>query len=181
MNGPQEPVSQRDAGAAINRRDLIERFVALRPLLSRRMGTRQFPPDLRDELRSVTLHQIEALVQIYPNGLTMGALARALEISDGSAAVLADRLVRQGLAERLPDERDRRVVWLAPSERARSLIERFREGERGRIAAGLRVLDDARLAALVETLELVASDVAADQAGTHRPNEANGVERRCVD
>ena len=149
----------------MDRQALVERFVALRPLISRRMATKRFPPDLRDELRSVTLHQIEALLQIYPDGLTMGALARALEISDGSAAVLADRLVKQDLAERHADPHDRRVVWLAPSARAHSLIERFRQGERERIAAGLSVLDDARLAALVETLELLAAAPADQPTG----------------
>jgi DNA-binding MarR family transcriptional regulator len=151
---------------ALDRQALIERFVTLRPLFNRRFGTKECPPDLREELRSVTLHQLEALARIYPDGLTMGALARALEITDGSAAVLADRLVKRGLAERRPDEKDRRVVWLAPSARAMSLIERFRQIERERIALGLSVLDDAHLTAFMEALELIAASILDDEADT---------------
>jgi DNA-binding MarR family transcriptional regulator len=141
----------------LDREALVDRVLTLRPTLLRCLATKVFPTDLREELRSVTLHQMEALRQIYPDGLTMGDLARALEITDGSAAVLSDRLVKQGLAVRQPDPNDRRVVWLAPSDRARVLFERFRAVEREMVVSNLQTLDDTRLAAFLDVLEQLAT------------------------
>jgi len=139
------------------RDELVERFVSLRPKFNRCLFTKVLPPDLQAEVRSITIHQLEALDRLCPRGLTMGALARALEITDGSAAVLSERLVKQGLAIRRPDVQDRRVVWLEPSERALALVQRFRAVERETLESNLRALDDQELTTLVELIEKVAS------------------------
>ncbi|HXT35063.1 MAG TPA: MarR family transcriptional regulator [Chloroflexota bacterium] len=143
--------------AGQTRGELVERFVSLRPRFNRCLVTKVLPPDLQAEVRSITIHQLEALDRLYPSGLTMGALARALEITDGSAAVLSDRLVKQGLAIRRSDVRDRRVVWLEPSEHALALVRRFRALERETLETNLRALDDRELTTLLDLLEKVAS------------------------
>jgi len=139
------------------RGELVERFVALRPMFNRCLLSKVLPPDVQAEVRSVTIHQLEAVDRLFPSGLTMGALARSLGITDGSAAVLSDRLVKQGLAIRKPDASDRRVVWLEPSERAVALIQRFRTLEREALEANLRALDDQELTTLLDLIAKVAA------------------------
>jgi DNA-binding MarR family transcriptional regulator len=140
-----------------DRAALIERFITLKPALERQWATKVLPPDLQEQARSVTCHQIEALQHMGSNGLKMRDLARALDITDGSAAVLSERLVKQGLAERRPDPDDRRVVWLVPSARARAMSERFKQFKRESIVESLRGLDEPQLRALIEALERIAA------------------------
>ncbi|MGH2389778.1 MAG: MarR family transcriptional regulator [Chloroflexota bacterium] len=128
----------------------------MRPDFQRLLATKVTPQDLQGTARSVTAHQLDALDRLYPNGLTMSALARSLGVTDGSAAVLSDRLVKQGLAVRRADLNDRRVVWLEPSPCAVELIERFRRLERQTVEADLHALDDAELGTFLALIERVA-------------------------
>ncbi|HLG93015.1 MAG TPA: MarR family transcriptional regulator, partial [Acidimicrobiales bacterium] len=100
-----------------------------------------------------------------PGGLAMRDLARALDITDGSATTLADRLVAKGLADRCTDPADRRVVRLVPSPRGASLIERFRRAEREAAEAALGRVDDRRLASFVEVLQALAAPSGLGEAG----------------
>ncbi|MGH9063472.1 MAG: MarR family winged helix-turn-helix transcriptional regulator [Acidimicrobiales bacterium] len=145
----------RRAGAA-DRAALIERFFALQPLVSRRLR-HVVPPELHDELGSVTLHQLEALHHLEPDGLTMSELAHRLDVSEGTATALADRLVRQGLAERSQDVADRRVVHLVPSPRAAALVGRLRKARRLAVREALAALDDSHVRAWLDVLEALAT------------------------
>ena len=83
----------------------------LKPALDRKMRVR-LPDDLRADLQSVTIHQLEALSLLDRGGLRMSELARELDISEPASTALADRLVRGGLVERHADADDRRIVRL---------------------------------------------------------------------
>jgi DNA-binding MarR family transcriptional regulator len=60
--------------------------------------------------RSHGLHGTDsaALHVLSRRGMTMRELARALQLSPGAVTSVVDRLEAAGLAERRPDERDRR-------------------------------------------------------------------------
>lgn len=146
-----------ERGSGADRAALLARFLTLRPVLSMRLALKALPPDLQDRVHSITLHQIAALQQIFPDGLMMRDLARALDITDGSAAVLSNRLVKRGLAVRRNDPNDRRVVWLVPSEEAKLVTARYRECERDLLTSAFSVLSDAELTSFMSMLERIAA------------------------
>jgi DNA-binding MarR family transcriptional regulator len=140
---------------------LAEEFLELMPRLKRRFEA-GLPEDLRQELASVTPHQIEALCHLGSDrGATMHDLARAQGCGMSSATSLADRLLKQGLAERVSDAEDRRVVRLVPTEQAATLISRFRASRRRTALEALSALDDEEVRQLIELLRKVAGEGSA--------------------
>jgi DNA-binding MarR family transcriptional regulator len=69
---------------------------------------------------------------------------------------MGDRLERLGLVQRDHDRRDRRVVRLSLTPRARTLLERAITLRRRALEQALSSLDDQELATLVELTERVA-------------------------
>ena len=92
----------------------------------RRRFERELPREVRDEMATVTVHQLESLHHLISSGgLTMNELAAKQCIGLSSATALADRLLRQGLAQRTSDPADRRIVRLVPTHAATELAQRF--------------------------------------------------------
>jgi len=135
--------------------ELVERLIALQPRLERVLDVR-LPRRLRDELASITAHQLQALGHLPKEGLTMRQFASAVGISGAAATALADRMVTQGLAERRPDPGDRRTVWLAPTERALAMNEQYRAWRREMMATVVQRLDIDQMTALVDILGALA-------------------------
>lgn len=149
---PVEP----SAGRAVPE-PLVDRFMELMPRL-KRLFESGLPDDLRDQLNTVTPHQIQALCHLASQGgATMHELARAQGCATSSVTSLADRLLRHGLAERVSDLADRRVVRLVPTPAAAALVERFTAARRetARLALGSLGADEART--LVDLLGRVAA------------------------
>jgi DNA-binding MarR family transcriptional regulator len=126
------------------------------PALQRRLAA-ELPDDLRAEMGAVTLHQLGALHTIHRRGsVTMSELADALGATSMSTATqMGDRLARLGLVQREHDGRDRRVVRLSLTPRARTLLERSLALRRRALKQALSSLDDEELATLVELTERV--------------------------
>ncbi len=138
-----------------HRTELLDRFLMVRPAIEHRIHASK-PPEVAAELEGVTLHQIEALRVIQRAGCTMSELARSLGVGESAATALVDRLVRQGLVERVDDPADRRVVRLGASKRALELARCYDAHQRRVVEELLGALDDEQLAQLVELLEVVA-------------------------
>ncbi|HLI53364.1 MAG TPA: MarR family transcriptional regulator [Acidimicrobiales bacterium] len=156
---------EQGASARLSRRELVDRFLELRPALARRFAAVR-SPELRGELGSVTLHQLEVLHGLAGGDVTMSKLARRLDISESAATDLADRLVRQGLVERRAGLRDRRVVVLALSEEGRRIIGRIERQRRKMAESILGALSDAQLGELLGLIEvMVAGSSSADAVG----------------
>jgi DNA-binding MarR family transcriptional regulator len=142
---------------ALSQRDLLtEQLLEIVPRLRRRFE-QSWPPELREELSTVTMHQVEALRHLSESGgMTMAELAHAQHIGLSSATALADRLLRQGLAQRTSDPSDRRVVRVVPTDAALRLVERF-GAARHRVATHtIDALDDDEVATLVALLTKIA-------------------------
>jgi DNA-binding MarR family transcriptional regulator len=156
------PLPERASEAS---RDAVaEEILAIVPRLRRRFE-REFPRELREELSSVTVHQIEALHHLMAcGGMTMNELAQAQHIALSSATALADRLLRQGLAQRTSDPGDRRVVRLLPTDAASELVQRFSQAKRRTALRALAALDDGEAATLLALLAKIADAPAADAA-----------------
>lgn len=145
--------------AQLSRQELVERFLELRPALARRFAAAR-SPELRGELGSVTVHQLEVLHCLAGGDVTMSHLARRLDISVSAATDVADRLVRQALAERRADPRDRRVVVLALSEEGRRIVGRIERQRRKMAESILGALSDAQLGELLGLIEVMVAATA---------------------
>jgi DNA-binding MarR family transcriptional regulator len=97
----------------------------------------------------ISMAQFKALMAIATRGpLMVGALARALGISEPSASLLVDRLEEHELARREIDPEDRRRTLVVPTTTAIELLERLQQGRRERFAELIGDLSDDELAAL---------------------------------
>jgi DNA-binding MarR family transcriptional regulator len=146
----------RRQGPEGSRSSLLDRLMRAQPALQHRLAA-ALPEELRAEMGAVTLRQLGALHTIRRRGsVTMGELAEALGATSMSTATqMGDRLARLGLVQRDHDGRDRRVVRLSLTPRARTLLERSVALRRRALRQALSGLDDGDLATLVELTERV--------------------------
>jgi DNA-binding MarR family transcriptional regulator len=148
-----EPVSERRA-------ELAADLLSVLPALKRRFQS-SIPTELRDQLAHVTPHQLEAvgvLMQLRAGagGASMQEVAKVQGCALSTATALADRLIRQGLAERSADVDDRRVVKITPTARGRELLEKFVHSRRQIAVTALACLSDEDAATLIRLLRQVA-------------------------
>jgi len=150
-----------------SRADLIDRLLELMPR-ARRQFQASLPEDVSTELANVTPHQFEALHILHrlrdggeaPMGPTMNELARHQRCALSTATALVDRLIRQGLADRVSDPEDRRVVHIVPTERGDGLLRRFTSTKHAMMVELLAPLSDAELTTLLRLLDKVAAATA---------------------
>lgn len=156
--GVREPEEQR-------RGELADEVVTLFGAMGRRL--RAALPDalqaqLQAQLGTTTPHQLEALHLLQhaqeggTGGLTMNELARHQGCAVSSASALADRLVSEGLVERVHDLADRRVVRLVATTKGDELCTRFGAVKREVTSQTMRTLSVAELETLVRLLRKVA-------------------------
>lgn len=75
---------------------------------------------------ALTVPQARALFLLEGQGpMRMGSIAGALEIAVSATTTVVDRLVERGLAMRLADPQDRRVVICGLTEQGREAAESF--------------------------------------------------------
>ena len=142
---------------APTRAELVEAFFDRLVALKRKV-TAAVPPEVSEAMAAVTPHQVDALCLMDGTdvGMTMNELARAQGCALSSATALVDRLVSQELAERHPDPNDRRIVRIAPTQRAKALIVSSRASKRELGLALLEPLSDAEIGDLVALLTKIA-------------------------
>ncbi|GAB4359167.1 MAG: MarR family transcriptional regulator [Gammaproteobacteria bacterium] len=111
-----------DRESAASEADRLEIRMWLRLLTCTTLIERQ----LRNRLSSAfdtTLPRFDALAQLerVPDGLTMGQLSARMMVSGGNVTGVVDRLVKDGLVERVdvPGDRRRNLVRLTDEGRAR--------------------------------------------------------------
>ncbi len=78
-----------------------------------------------EEHHGLALSTFEAMIRVEraPEArLTMGALASEMVLTTGGITRLVDRMITAGLAERVPDDHDRRVLWVALTDPGRRLL-----------------------------------------------------------
>ena len=59
--------------------------------------------------------------------LPMSEIGRRIYISKSNMTSLIDKLVTDGLAERLPDKNDRRIINIAPTNKGKDLLKNWRK------------------------------------------------------
>ena len=132
------------------------------------------PDAIRSQLGSATAHQLEALHVLQHTrargdaGVTMNELARLQGCALSTASALADRMLREGLVERVADESDRRVVRLVPTDKGEASCEEFRQVKRSvtlQTLSELSVDDMKALAALLQKIATHPAVAGAEVAG----------------
>jgi DNA-binding MarR family transcriptional regulator len=109
--------------------------------------------------------ELKAVMLLAKNErLTVGGLARALDISEPSASLLVDKLVRRGLAKRDTDPADRRRTLVLASEEGGALVDRLRRSHHEQLAGWLERMGEADLRALVQGLDALADIIVS---GSH--------------
>lgn len=144
---------------------LVDRMLELGPRLQHALDL-TIPEAVSRQLGSVTMHQLEALACLPPEGTTMRQFAEAVGISGAAATALANRMIRQGLAERRDDPNDRRTVWLAPTIQAVHTLEAFRTWQRNSLSALVERFDASQLATFLEVLGILTDQSAGPHGAT---------------
>jgi MarR family transcriptional regulator, organic hydroperoxide resistance regulator len=148
-----------------SRAEAVRELFDLVPRLRRRFQG-ELPEDLSQELCRITPHQGETMYllrQAGAGGVSMNELARAQGCALSTATAMVDRLLKLGLAERVHDEEDRRVVRITMTERGRALGQRFAGLKHRVFLDALERLDDDEVIRLVQLLRKVSGDVQASQ------------------
>ncbi len=148
---------------------LLERLMAAQGEMRRRF-LEVASPTLQTEFAEVggtTLHQMEVVRRLLlGDGMSMREVAEAQGIGLSGATQLIDRLERRGLVTRVRDVRDRRVQHVVPTEHARDLAARFKDGMRRASTEVFATLDDNELQTYVDLTERIAATV-QDGDGEH--------------
>jgi DNA-binding MarR family transcriptional regulator len=126
--------------------ELIQRYMRLRPKLILPEHVRQFRKKMEALRRSgyhsedhTFIFRILSLLSRSQEPLSMGQLSAELEVPMSTATRIVDGLVRGGMAERVNDPGDRRVVRVGMSRNGRELYEAGMSYNKQRIA---RLLTD---------------------------------------
>ena len=155
--------------AAERRAELAGELVAVFRVLARRFRTAILDA-LEAELGTVTPHQLEALHLLLQTsecgsgGLTMNELARLQGCALSSASALVDRLLREGLVDRVSDASDRRVVRVVPTAKGDAFCTQFAELKRGVALHVLRQLSVGEMEMLIALMRKATSG--APRAGS---------------
>lgn len=157
MTAAEHAGANRTTRTSARRQEQADEFIASMKAFKRRLEHAVSYQALED-VEGVTSYQLEALVWLMssPGGIPMNDLARAQGVGLSSGTALADRLVRHGLAVRSSDPADRRVVRLAATERAKSIVERFQAERRAQLMELMAALDDEELATLTRLMRTMA-------------------------
>lgn len=112
---------------------------------------------------SIEPGQFDTLEQLVMNGsISMGNLADALRVDPSTATRAIQRLIKDGLAEKVSHDGDGRVVFVAPSDRGRMIYARVLENRRTLLFAIVEQFepDDREVVASVLERFVAALDIA---------------------
>ena len=74
--------------------------------------------------------------------LPMSKIGRNVHISKSNMTSLIDKLVENGLAERLPDQNDRRVINISITDKGKDVLKDWRKNSNNEIKKSLSVLSE---------------------------------------
>ena len=109
---------------------------------------------ITDEFRDITnndMHIIEAIGLSGEN--TMSSVAKKLKITAGSLTTAVNALVRKAYVKRERSEEDRRVVYIALTEKGEKAFYHHEQFHRQMTNAVIEKLDDEEIDALVKMLK----------------------------
>ncbi|MGQ9587132.1 MAG: MarR family winged helix-turn-helix transcriptional regulator [Thermoplasmata archaeon] len=127
--------------------DILDSFPVFFRRVSRgeaRQGSRRFDPS-RFVLRAVQKH----------GPVRMSEIGKHMGVSKPYMTMLVNRLIAEGLVERVQDAHDRRVVNVRITEAGRDAIREFTRGARQAIINNLSSLDPKDISSLHESMKRI--------------------------
>lgn len=96
------------------------------------------------------------LMTVMKNGPTpMSEIGNRMDISRPYMTALVDKLIIEGLVERIPDKDDRRIVNVAITKAGRESIRAFKDEAREAVKKNLFALSPEDIASLHESMETI--------------------------
>jgi DNA-binding MarR family transcriptional regulator len=112
---------------------------------------------------NITMAQLHVLHAVRRRGRVSGRqLAAELGVSPAAVVPVCDRLAQQGWLERTRDESDRRINWLQLTASGLELVDGFGGRGKARITSALLRMPDEDRAALVRSLDALATALEAE-------------------
>lgn len=124
------------------------------------------------EIFATSLPRFDLLSQLYraPDGLTMGELSARLMVSNGNVTGLINRLVKEGLVERVADPDDGRVQRVNLSPKGRRLFCAMAPANQAWISDAMAGLTRGELRDLQRLLAKLKRSVNAAELGNSMSN-----------
>jgi DNA-binding MarR family transcriptional regulator len=124
-------------------------------------ATRRVENDLRERLRTqhdTTMPRFDVLAALYrePAGLKMSALSRMMMVSNGNVTGIVDRLVEDGLLERVAIAGDRRAILVRLTDEGRDYFAALATEHEGWVNEIMSSVSPEEADALFEPLERLA-------------------------
>ena len=150
------------ARRAPNAHDLDRVVAVFEGLMQRVMASHA--PELNT--LDLTMSQTKAMyLLIAHRPMRMSELAQRLGVTNSTATGTVDRLVELGLTVRAEDPADRRQVVVAPTDRAREVLEHFRELNSHRMREMLARIDASDLSTVEAALRILDAALASEPTG----------------
>ena len=133
---------------------------------------------ITEEFKDITnndMHIIEAIGLSGEN--TMSSVAKKLKITAGSLTTAVNALVRKAYVKRERSEEDRRVVYIALTEKGEKAFYHHEQFHRQMTNAVIEKLDDEEIDALVKMLKDISafSEVISHNTGKRKSDKAGFV------
>ena len=105
---------------------------------------------------TITLGELKCMMAVGRLGApSMKQLCDRLQLKPSTATALVNGLVREGLAERVTDPQDRRMVRVTLTPKGKHRRKRHRRARRRQLMTALGSLDDQQLQRILRALEMV--------------------------
>ena len=147
MRGITRASEAREVGVAATARDVVDVVPVVMRAIRRHM---------REHTPVGSLAQFRALGYLHRHpGASLGDLAEHLGVTDATASVQVQRLVRDLLVRRVDRPAERRSIAITLTPRGAHLLQRAREATRAHVAARLATLGARDLATVADALAIL--------------------------
>ena len=132
------------------KQDAVDQFVKLIPLIRRKLLRRSDFP----QILNLNFSHFHLLMLIEDEGaVTNGRISETLSIAPPNVTPLITKLLNEGYITRVPDERDRRVIWNQLTEEGERILLERRDSFRRLFEERLAFLNEDETDRLIESLK----------------------------
>ncbi|MBR2758823.1 MAG: MarR family transcriptional regulator [Exiguobacterium sp.] len=132
------------------KQDAADQFVKLIPLIRRKLLRRSDFP----QILNLNFSHFHLLMLIEDEGaVTNGRISETLSIAPPNVTPLITKLLNEGYITRVPDERDRRVIWNQLTEKGERILLERRDSFRRLFEERLAFLNEDETDRLIESLK----------------------------
>lgn len=134
----------------MSKQDAADQFVKLTPLIRRKLLRRSDFP----QIPNLNFSHFHLLMLIEDEGaVTNGRISETLSIAPPNVTPLITKLLNEGYITRVPDERDRRVIWNQLTEKGERILLERRDSFRRLFEERLAFLNEDETDRLIESLK----------------------------